>query len=358
MTAQKKNKRKQPGAFSQKFNAFMKKDFNLVKNSKYYFAAPIVILLVAIIIFACIGFNLGIDFTGGTIMKVNFGTNLTNSEYNSYKSNLETVLKEHGISNYTLQKEGTTQEAAVSIKFQDIKGKSEAQMNNLIDDIKAAIELKINPNDEIPNFSVEDSQRIGASASSTLLTNALLAVSIAIVLMLIYIAIRFEFASGISAIIALLHDVLLMCAFVLIFRIQINSSFIAALITIIGYSINNTIVIFDRVRENLRKEENTQKTNAQIVDISVKDTLTRTAYTSLTTIVSVLLLAIIGVSSIREFLLPIIFGLLAGTYSSIFVSGPVWSFIYKKEKDRRLQKKLQEKKDKKKEDIPEDKIVV
>lgn len=346
-----------------KYNEFLKKDFNIAKNWKYYFAVPLVIILVAVIVFACIGFNLGIDFTGGTIIKVNFGTDISNNEYNQYKSDIEKIVKNYGITNYSLQKEGTNDEGAISIKFQDIKGKDEKEMTKILSDIKDDIVAKINPNDEISNFKVEDSQRIGASASTNLLKNALLAVSIATVLMLIYIAIRFEFASGVAAIVALLHDVLIMCAMVIICRIQINSSFIAALITIIGYSINNTIVIFDRIRENLRKDEYKKTTNAQMLDISIKQTLTRTIYTSLTTVLSVALLAIIGVSSIREFLFPIIIGLVAGTYSSIFISGTIWSFIYNKEKDRRLQKRIADEKNKEKKKLaagenPDDKIVV
>ena len=346
-----------------KYKEFLKKDFNIAKNWKYYFAVPLVIILVAVIVFACIGFNLGIDFTGGTIIKVNFGTDISNNDYNQYKSDIEKIVKNYGITNYSLQKEGTNDEGAISIKFQDIKGKNEEKMTKILSDIKDDIVAKINPNDEIPNFKVEDSQRIGASASTNLLKNALLAVSIATVLMLIYIAIRFEFASGVAAIVALLHDVLIMCAMVIICRIQINSSFIAALITIIGYSINNTIVIFDRIRENLRKDEYKKTTNAQMLDISIKQTMTRTIYTSLTTVLSVALLAIIGVSSIREFLFPIIIGLVAGTYSSIFISGTIWSFIYNKDKDRRLQKRIADEKNKEKKKLvagenPDDKIVV
>lgn len=358
------NNNKNKTSLKQKFNAFMQKDFNLVKNWKYYLGAPLVVVLVAVIIFACIGFNLGLDFTGGTIVKVNFGTDISTTEYNTYKSDIETILKDNDIAKYSLQKEGSTEDASISIKFQDIKGASEEDMEEIIASVKDDITKKLNPDNVNSHFEVEDSQRIGASASSSLLTNALLAVSIATVLMLIYIAIRFEFASGIAAIVALLHDVLVMCAMVIICRIQINSSFIAALITIIGYSINNTIVIFDRIRENLRKEEYAKTTNAQMVDISVKQTLTRTIYTSITTIVSVFLLAIIGVDSIREFLFPIIIGLFAGTYSSVFVSGTIWSFIYNRSKDKRLKKRLDEDKKKKNQTNktentnPEEKIVV
>ncbi len=354
----KKSNKKTNCLLAKKFSSIMQKDFNLVKNFKYTVLVPAAILLVAVIMFICIGFNLGIDFTGGTILKVNFGTNITSQEYNNYKTSLENVLRNNEVTNYSLQKEGTTEEVAISVKFQDIKGKTEAEMNDIVEVVKAEITEQLNPNETLINFSVDDSQRIGASASSTLLINALLSVSIAVVLMLIYIAIRFEFASGIAAIIALLHDVILMMSFVIICRVQINSSFIAALITIIGYSINNTIVVFDRIRENLRKESLLSKTNSELVDISIKETLTRTFYTSLTTIVSVVLLAVIGVSSIREFLLPIIFGLVAGTYSSVLISGPIWSFIYRKDKDKRLKKKIEQEKNKDKNKIPDDKIVV
>ncbi len=350
-------------SFSQKFDNFLNKDMNIVKNWKYYIIAPLVIVFVAIIVFACLGFNLGIDFTGGTILKVNFGTDISNSEYNNYKSEIESILNDNNIKKYSLQKEGSTEDASISIKFQDINGKTEEEMADVISAVIEQIEVTLNPDNTIPNFNVEDSQRIGASASDNLIRNALLSIGLAVLLMLIYIAIRFEFASGIAAIVALLHDVLIMCAMVIICRIQVNSSFIAALITIIGYSINNTIVIFDRIRENLRKDEYSKTTNAQMVDISVRQTLTRTIYTSLTTILSVALLAIIGVSSIREFLFPIIIGLFAGTYSSIFLSGTIWSFIYNRSKDKRLQKRLKEDKKKKettqvKTENPEDKIVV
>lgn len=350
-------------SFSQKFDNFLNKDMNIVKNWKYYIIAPLVIVFVAIIVFACLGFNLGIDFTGGTILKVNFGTDISNSEYNNYKSEIESILNDNNIKKYSLQKEGSTEDASISIKFQDINGKTEEEMADVISAVIEQIEVTLNPDNTIPNFNVEDSQRIGASASDNLIRNALLSIGLAVLLMLIYIAIRFEFASGIAAIVALLHDVLIMCAMVIICRIQVNSSFIAALITIIGYSINNTIVIFDRIRENLRKDEYSKTTNAQMVDISVRQTLTRTIYTSLTTILSVALLAIIGVSSIREFLFPIIIGLFAGTYSSIFLSGTIWSFIYNRSKDKRLQKRLKEDKKKKettqvKTENSEDKIVV
>lgn len=365
MKKQLKNKQNNRNFFTNihsKADALMKKDFNLVKNAKFYMIAPIVILLVGIIVFACLGFNLGLDFTGGTILKVRFGSNITNEQYTTYKSDIDNILAINGINKYTLQREGKGADVAVSIKFQDVKGKNASQMEELTVTVKTQLTQKLNPDNNLINFKVEDSQRIGASASKDLLINAILAVSLATLGMLIYIAFRFEFASGIAAIVALFHDVIIMCACVAMFRIEIGSSFIAALITIIGYSINNTIVIFDRVRENLRKEQNKNKTNAQIIDISVKDTLLRTINTSITTVFAVFLLAVIGVQSIRDFIIPILIGLLAGTYSSIFISGPIWSLIYDRKKDRKLQKKLLQKEnndnDEKIEKTDKDKIVV
>ena len=337
------------------FSNIMKKDFKVVENGKYFAIPPIAILLIAIIVFAILGFNLGIDFTGGTIMQVKFGTGLTTQEYNANKAEIESILNKNNVTKFSLQKEGDSKETSISIKFQDINGKTETEMQEVISAIKEQLTETINADSVYENFSVEDSERIGATASNSLILNAVLSVVIATILMLIYIGIRFELASGLSAIIALLHDVIMMISLTVIFQIQVNSSFIAALITIIGYSINNTIVLFDRIRENLRKEDLSNATNSQIVNLSIKETFIRNLNTALTTIISVILLAIIGVSTIREFIIPILFGLFAGTYSSFFIAGTIWAKIYNKKKDLKLKKKLEQKNENKKDD---DKIAV
>ena len=171
----------------------------------------------------------------------------------------------------------------------------------------------------------EQGEMISATVSSELLTNAILAVALAIVLMLVYIAFRFEVSSGVAAIIALLHDIIVMFSFIVIFHIEIGSTFIAALITILGYSINNTIIIFDRIRENHKSPLNKNLTAAQIANRSVKETLLRSINTTITTLIMIGMVAIIGVPSIRVFALPIIIGLLAGTYSSICISPSIWA---------------------------------
>lgn len=166
---------------------------------------------------------------------------------------------------------------------------------------------------------------ISATISGELLTDAILAVVAAIVMMLIYIMFRFELSSAVAAIIGSFHDIIIMFAFMVIFHMEINATLIAALITILGYSINNTIIIFDRVRENQKSLKNKNMDPSWIANISVRDTLMRSINTTLTTVIMVAMIAIIGVPSIRIFTLPIILGLIAGIYSSLFISPAIWA---------------------------------
>ena len=184
---------------------------------------------------------------------------------------------------------------------------------------------------------VSPGNTVSASFSSELLWSALAAILASVVLMLVYIAFRFELTSGLSAIIALFHDILIMFCFMAIFRIEINSTFIAALITILGYSINNTIIIFDRVRENNKSLYASGQSAAFIANKSVSETVLRTVNTTLTTLLTIGMVAILGVPDIKIFALPIIIGLLAGTYSSVFISPAIWaSWKDRKKKDKKL----------------------
>jgi preprotein translocase subunit SecF len=174
--------------------------------------------------------------------------------------------------------------------------------------------------------------------SGEIITKAFLSVVLAAVLMLVYITIRFELFSGIAAVTALIHDVLIMTAVVCIARVQINSSYIAACLTIVGYSINDTIVLFDRIRENNKQFSIKTMTRADVADISIRQTLSRTINTSVTTLVTILALYVFGVASIREFALPLIVGLISGTYSSIFIASPVWVALMQKKHKQEHQK--------------------
>ena len=160
--------------------------------------------------------------------------------------------------------------------------------------------------------------------------SAVLGISVAAVLMLLYISIRFDLFSGIAAVVALLHDVSMMIIFTYIFGVQVNLPFIAAILTILGYSINATIIIFDRVRENVKLNDG--KTFDEVVENSIWQTMNRSIFTSLTTLFTVSALYFLSVPSIKEFAFPIIIGIIAGFVSSVFISGNVWVLLKNKYK--------------------------
>ena len=203
-------------------------------------------------------------------------------------------------------------------------------MDDLTSQVRAQLEREMVA--KYPNFRFVSIDHVSAIAGRDLLSNAIKALLIAFVCMLIYIAVRFSPLSGAAALFALLHDILIMCAFMVFFRklFQVNSSFIAAILTIVGYSINNTIIIFDRIRETRAKPGYTQMDMMDVVEVSVGSTLSRTINTTLTTLFTLVCLYIFGVSSIKEFAFPLLVGMLAGTYSSVLLSGQVWAMWDKK----------------------------
>ena len=170
---------------------------------------------------------------------------------------------------------------------------------------------------------------MGAVAGRDLINNAVKSVAFAAILMLIYIAVRFDFYSGLAAVIGLIHDVAIMLAFMVLLRgvIRVDSTFIAALLTIVGYSINNTIIIFDRIRENSHKASVRSLPREEIVNKSVTESLPRTLNTTITTLLTIVTLYVLGVDSIKQFALPLIVGIVAGTYSANLINGYVWAAL-------------------------------
>lgn len=343
MNSVKKNKT----SFDEKLHSLK---LNVTKRRLIWLLIPVAIILVGVILVSTIGFNLGIDFTGGTIINV-VPNEIDISDSNNYQqvtNDIEAVLSEYGLKSTQFQIVENDQGQAVSVRFQDKAGADEKEMNVLINDkiIPALYEkFGMDKNDDRFANYVQASDRIGATSSSELLLKALIAIMASIVLILIYIAIRFEVASGLSAIVALFSDVLVTCSIVLMCRIQINTTFIAALITIIGYSINNTIIIFDKVRELRKLDENKGKSNEELANMAVSQSFARTLNTTITTLVAVLLLAIIGVPSVREFVIPIIIGLLSGVYSSLFLSPNLWALMYRERAKKNKGIKTKGKKD-------------
>lgn len=313
-----------------KSNLFKEKieNFNFCSKLKICSIVSLSLILIGILIITIFGFNLGIDFTGGTVLNVKVGSQLEEgNNYSIVSTQLNNIFKEEGFKVGYIQQTGEGEEASVSIRFKDKPNLTENQMQDEIDALKSKIETGLTLNGETLTVVVSNGSRIAASASKTLIINSILAILIAVILILIYIAIRFELLSGLTAILMLIHDILIMCALVAVFRIQINSGFIAALITIIGYSINNVIIIFDRIRENKKREDCKNFSSSEIANLSIRQVIVRTLLTALTTIVAIVALTILGVSSIREFLIPILFGLFSGVYSATMLAGPIWAFI-------------------------------
>ena len=280
------------------------------------FLKPAMLTSVAIILLAVVlslfgrGMNLGLDFAGGLSMPYDLGVSAAQPD-------VAAVLgTEYSVS---IQGAGKN-EALVRIKS---VGSEDVQ------DVQNAVTAKLQT--AYPNaIPMGDVSYVGPVAGATLIKNAITSVAIATVLMLIYIAVRFDFHSGLAAVLALIHDVAVMLAFMVILRdfIELNSSFIAAALTIVGYSINDTIVIFDRIRENAKNKP--ELTKVEVVNLSVREAFGRTMMTSITTLVTILALYILGVAAIKEFALPIIVGVIAGTYSSNLLSGYIWAWLEEK----------------------------
>ena len=297
----------------------------VIKNrSKICLIISGAIILIALILTLCgRGINMGIDFEGGLSMQYDLKTA-------AEKTDVETVLNAMDISSYTITVQGANNNE-INIRIKDV-AKDDIQ--------KVQADFETGLKEKYPDaVSIGDVNYVGPVAGATLVKNAIVSVLLAAVLMLIYIAIRFDFNSGLSAVFGLLHDVLMMLSFIVIFRsfIQMNSSFIAAALTIVGYSINNTIVIFDRIRENHKKMPTAPK--EEVTNISIKESLGRTICTTLTTLITIVALCILGVASIREFALPIIIGILSGVYSANMINGYVWAFLEEKRAGRKAAKK-------------------
>ena len=280
--------------------------FNIVQKKTVFFAISLVLIAAGIVCFFINGgFNADIDFVGGSQITIP-GINYDEAEITKAISSIEGVEVSDVV-------EITSEGGGAIVKTKFIKNAETTTA------IKELVQTKY----KVKEVSVDS---ISPTVGKELLQSAIIAVLLAALLMLIYIAFRFELLSGFAAVIALVHDLLIMASFYVIFRIPVNTSFIAALLTILGYSINATIVIFDRIRENAR----TAKKNAvfsEVVNTSIWNTLSRSINTSLTTLFTLVALYILGVESIKEFALPLIIGVIAGCYSSVFISGPVWAML-------------------------------
>lgn len=289
------------------------KNLRVIENRKIFFILSSVLILVGLLAMpfnAMRGngmLNYDIEFKGGSVMQIDLG-----QDVNPQTDILPIINEVIPDASPRLQKVTGTTELVITMKPTTSEQRTQ---------LYEALAEKYNLTGEKKDILSTDSN-FAPTISGEFKMKAIQAVLLGAILMLIYISIRFkDFKFGASAVLALLHNVLIMLGVYALFRIPLNNSFIAAMLTIIGYSINDTIIIFDRIRENKGRIKGSDE---EVIDISVGQTVTRSINTSITTLVMVVLLYFLGVSSVKEFAFPLVVGIIAGTYSSIFIASPLW----------------------------------
>ena len=277
----------------------------MIAFNKYYNQFNILsISLVVVSLFFLVfkGLNFGIDFKGGTLIELRSNDNKINV------SSLRDNLSQMNLGDVSVKKFGN--DTDFLIKFENNENK------NVIEEIKKNLDKSFGN-----NFNFRRVENVGPKVSAELLRSGVIAISVALALMLIYIWIRFEWQFSLGAILALFHDVIVTLGLFSLLGLEINLSIIAAVLTIVGYSMNDTVVIFDRVRENLRKYADIKI--FELTNISINETLSRTLITSITTLLALLSIFFFGGEILKGFSLAMIFGVIFGTYSSIYIANTV-----------------------------------
>lgn len=287
-----------------------KKQIPFVRFRKWFLIYTAVCVILGLGIILLRGFAWDTDFIGGTSMQINIGHELTKDELNEITSITEDII---GKKVSAVQRTGDGGKQ-VLIKCTEID-------TEVRDAVFEALKER---------FSLTDADRlnvssVGASVSADFRRSGIISVSLAVALMLVYITIRFDFRSGLAAVVCLTHDLFFMAVAYALFGLPMNTNCIAALLTILGYSINATIIVFDRVRENVKLNPNS--TFGENVTLSINQTLLRSVNTTITTLLTILMIYIFGVQSIQQFILPLIVGILAGLYSSVCIAGNVWALL-------------------------------
>lgn len=268
---------------------------------KIWYIFSLVVIVPGLISLMLQGLNLGIDFTGGSMVEVRFERPVAIEEVRGVVSKLgletDRGIQRSGDKDFIIRTREFTEEEEV----------------NLVSSLR----------EEVGDMEVLRNESVGPVISGELVRNALLALVISSLLILAYISVRFEFKQGIAIIIAIIHDVLVVMGFFSLLQLEINSAFIAAILTVVGYSINGSIIIFDRVRENLQTKKLGEKLG-DLVNVSLWQTLARTINTVLTMIFVLVALLLLGGATIQIFVLAILIGIVSGAYSSICIASPIW----------------------------------
>ena len=292
--------------------------FDIIGRRKVWYAISSLLIIASLFFMVTRGFNMGIDFTGGTIMDLKFEKAVNINDIRS-------VLNEYNLSNSTIQLSG---ESSSSTEAQNVMIRTIDLEEQERKDVMAAL------SDKLGNYQVLREEKVGATMGTELIMNAIYATIISWLLIIAYVSYRFEFKFGIAAVLGLVHNVIIVLGAFALTQRQVDSSFIAALLTIIGYSINDTIVIFDRIRENLKLHFRKNGDIVELVNVSIFQTMTRSIYTVCTVLFATFALYFFGGDTTKDFAFAMLIGFFCGAYTSIFIASPLW-VTFRRFSDRR-----------------------
>ena len=298
----------------------MKVNLHIIRNIKYYLSVSIVLVVLSIVVFFAKGLNYGIDFTGGNLFQLKYNDKkVTLTEIND---NLDKLSEKLPQVNSNSRKVQISEDGTVILRVPELKEEDKKEVLNSLQELGA--------------FNLDKEDKVGASIGDDLKKSAIYSLGIGAILIVLYITLRFEFSFAIGGILSLLHDIIIAVGFIALMGYEVDTPFIAAILTILGYSINDTIVIYDRIRENLKRRHNKNWTLEDCMDESVNQTAIRSLNTSITTLFSVIALLIFGGASLKTFIMTLLIGILAGTYSSIFIATPI-VYILNKSKGNNME---------------------
>lgn len=287
---------------------------SVIEKRKIWYIISVVILLAGMVSMLVQGLNLGIDFVGGNKIAVQF-------EQQVDIADLRTALNENGLEGSKIQE---LDDGSFMLKTTEL---NQAEQDSLMADLAG----------RFGELEIVSSSLVGPSVGAELKKNAVIALALAVLLMIAYISYRFELHFAIAGVIALFHDIFIVVAIFSILQLEVDSTFIAALLTIFGYSINDKIVVFDRIRENMGRVKKDQLSG--IVDLSIRQSFTRSMNTSISTLILLLALLFLGGQTTRIFVLAMVIGVIAGTYSSLCIASPIWYEIKMHIKGSRVETK-------------------
>lgn len=292
-------------------------NLRVIQLKKYYLGFSAIMVLISIIFFFTIKLNLGVDFKGGDLLQLQYAQTINKDALNSTLDSLVNEVPQ--LKNRRLQ---YSEDNTIVLRTEQL---TDAQKNTVLSKLT----------EKTGKYELVKYDTVGPTIGKELTSNALTALLIGSLLIIVYITIRFEFVYAIAGVAAVLHDVIIAMGLIAFLKYEINTPFIAAILTILGYSMNDTIVVFDRIRENDAKDGKV-KSFAEIIEESVNQVYMRSLFTSLTTLLSITVLLLFGGDSLRTFNTALFIGMIFGTYSSIFVASPL---VYLMRKFRKVKKK-------------------